>query len=115
MEKGAFGFAYETVRRLNMEVQKKKDRKHSLLESLLYGAVDGGEAYNRYHRSISLQFQEEAELFDTARKNVQRVRLRSMLRELTVVRQRRRIREFFNWLKSLRRKLVLRRRYIRIC
>lgn len=71
MEKGAFGFAYETVRRLNMEVQKKKDRKHSLLESLLYGAVDGGEAYNRYHRSISMQFQEEAELFDTARKNVQ--------------------------------------------
>ena len=70
MEKGAFGFAYETVRRLNMEVQKKKDRKYSLLEALMYGRLDLGEAYNSYHRSIALQFQEEAELFNTALKNV---------------------------------------------
>ncbi|WP_371363613.1 hypothetical protein SRRS_44910 [Sporomusa rhizae] len=70
MEKGAFGFAYETVRRLNMEVQKKKDRKYSLLEALMYGQLDSGEAYNRYHKSIVLQFEEEAELFNTAVKNV---------------------------------------------
>lgn len=70
MEKGAFGFAYETVRRLNMEVQKKKDRKYSLLEALMYGQLDSGEDYNRYHRSIVLQFEEEAELFNTAVKNV---------------------------------------------
>lgn len=70
MEKGAFGFAYETVRRLNMEVQKKKDRKYSLLEALMYGRLDLGEAYNSYHRSIALQFQEEAGLFNTALKNV---------------------------------------------
>ncbi len=69
MEKGAFGFAYETVRRLNMEVQKKKDRKHSLLENLMYGAGDS-EAYIGYHRSINLQFEEEAELFKAAVKNV---------------------------------------------
>jgi hypothetical protein len=70
MEKGAFGFAYETVRRLNMEVQKKKDRKYSLLEALMYGRQDSGEAYNSYHRSIVLQFREEAELFNSALKNV---------------------------------------------
>ncbi len=70
MEKGAFGFAYETVRRLNMEVQKKKDRKHTLLESLMYGHLDYGEAYNNYHQSIVTQFEEEAELFNTAVRNV---------------------------------------------
>lgn len=70
MEKGAFGFAYETVRRLNMEVQKKKDRKYSLLEALMYGQLDSGEAYNDYHRSIVLQFEEESELFNSAMANV---------------------------------------------
>jgi hypothetical protein len=70
MEKGAFGFAYETVRRLNMEVQKKKDRKNSLLEALMYGHFDFGEAYNNYHKSIVMQFEEEAELFNTAVRNV---------------------------------------------
>jgi hypothetical protein len=35
MEKGAFGYAYETVRRLNMEVQKKKDQKYALLEAVI--------------------------------------------------------------------------------
>jgi len=70
MEKGAFGFAYETVRRLNMEVQKKKDRKFTILESLLYGRLDHGEAYSNYHKSIMTQFEEEAELFDAAVKNV---------------------------------------------
>ena len=70
MEKGAFGFAYETVRRLNMEVQKKKDRKYSLLEALIYGRLDSGEAYNSYHQSIVMQFEEEAELFNVAMKNV---------------------------------------------
>ncbi len=70
MEKGAFGFAYETVRRLNMEVQKKKDRKYALLEALMYGLQDVGEDYARYHKSVVLQFQEEAELFTTAVKNV---------------------------------------------
>lgn len=73
MEKGAFGFAYDTVKRLNMEVQKKKDKKYSLLEALMYGQLDSGEAYNRYHRSIVLQFEEEAELFNTAVKNVNMV------------------------------------------
>lgn len=42
MEKGAFGFAYETVRRLNLEVQRKKDRKYALLEDLMYGLLDQG-------------------------------------------------------------------------
>ena len=73
MEKGAFGFAYETVRRLNMEVQKKKDRKFTILESLMYGRLDRGEAYNNYHKSIILQFEEEAELFNVAVKSVREV------------------------------------------
>lgn len=70
MEKGAYGFAYETVRRLNMEVRKKKDRKYALLEAVMYGRSDAGEAYHRYHRSIVLQFEEEAELFFSAVNNV---------------------------------------------
>lgn len=70
MEKGAFGFAYETVRRLNMEVQKKKDKKYTLLEALMYGRLDLGEAYNSYHESIVMQFEEESELFNLAMKNV---------------------------------------------
>ncbi|MDD3364666.1 MAG: hypothetical protein PHZ03_06775 [Syntrophomonas sp.] len=70
MEKGAFGFAYETVRRLNLEVQKKKDRKYALLEALMYGRLDMGEAYNNYNQSIVMQFEEEAELFNTAVINV---------------------------------------------
>jgi len=70
MDKGAFGYAYETVRRLNMEVQKKKDKKYSLLEALMYGQLDSGEAYNKYHKSIVLQFEEESELFNAAIENV---------------------------------------------
>jgi len=70
MEKGAFGFAYETVRRLNMEVQKKKDKKYALLEALMYGQMDTGEAYNDYHKSIVMQFKEEGELFNMAMQNV---------------------------------------------
>ncbi len=71
MEKGAFGFAYETVRRLNMEVQKKKDKKYTLLEALMYGEMDSVEDYMSYHRSIVQQFQEESELFSLAINNVQ--------------------------------------------
>ncbi|WP_027631032.1 hypothetical protein [Ruminiclostridium cellobioparum] len=71
MEKGAFSFAYETVRRLNMEVQKKKDKKYTLLETLMYGEMDSGEEYMAYHRSIVQQFQEESELFNVAINNVQ--------------------------------------------
>lgn len=70
MEKGAFGYAYETVHRLNMEVRRKKDQKYSLLEALMYGRIDSGEAYNRYHKGIMLQFEEEAELFASALQNV---------------------------------------------
>jgi hypothetical protein len=70
MEKGAFGFAYETVRRLNMEVQKKKDQKYSLLEAVMYGRLDSGDAYNSYHQSIVMQFEEETELFKAALQNV---------------------------------------------
>jgi hypothetical protein len=70
MEKGAFSYAYETVRRLNMEVQKKKDHKYSLLEAVMYGRLDSGEAYNSYHQSIVRQFEEETELFKAALQNV---------------------------------------------
>jgi hypothetical protein len=71
MEKGAFGFAYETVRRLNMEVQKKKDKKYTLLEALMYGRLDSGDEYMNYHRSILSQFKEESELFNLAMNYVQ--------------------------------------------
>lgn len=70
MEKGAFGYAYETVRRLNMEVQKKKDKKYTLLEDLMYGQIDYGQSYSNYHKSVTTQFEEESELFNAAIQNV---------------------------------------------
>lgn len=71
MEKGFFAFAYETVRRLNMEVQKKMDKKETILEALMLGNFDNGVEYKKYHDSIALQFDEESDLFKVAMENVQ--------------------------------------------
>lgn len=71
MEKGFFAFAYETVRRLNMEVQKKMDKKETILEALMLGNFDNGVEYKKYHDSIASQFDEESDLFKVAMENVQ--------------------------------------------
>ena len=63
IEKGSFNYAYDTVRRLNIEVKRKIEQKDLILEGLMYGGKEGIEEYRRYHESISEQFKEEEELF----------------------------------------------------
>lgn len=63
IEKGSFDYALETVKRLNMEVQRKIEKKNWILELLMYGGKEGALAYREYHVSAMLQFQEENELF----------------------------------------------------
>lgn len=63
IEKGSFKYAYDTVRRLNIEVQRKIDQKENILEGLMYGGKEGILAFNRYHQEVINQFEEEEELF----------------------------------------------------
>jgi len=63
IEKGSFDFALETVKRLNIEVQRKIEKKNWILELMMYGGKEGAVAYREYHSSAMLQFQEENELF----------------------------------------------------
>ena len=63
IEKGSFRFAYDTVRRLNIEVQRKIEQKESVLEGLMYGGKEGIDAYNQYNQNVINQFAEEEELF----------------------------------------------------
>lgn len=67
IEKGAFEFAQETVKRLNMEVQRKIERKNWLLDLLMFGGKEGASAYREYHQAIFLQFEEEKQLFQDVR------------------------------------------------
>ena len=63
IEKGSFNYAYDTVRRLNIEVKRKIEQKDLILEGLMYGGKEGIEEYHRYHESVKEQFDEEEELF----------------------------------------------------
>ena len=63
IEKGSFNYAYDTVRRLNIEVKRKIEQKETILEGLMYGGKEGIEEYTRYHESVREQFDEEEELF----------------------------------------------------
>lgn len=63
IEKGSFNYAYDTVRRLNIEVKRKIEQKDFVLESLMYGGKEGIKEYTRYHKTIEEQFNEEEELF----------------------------------------------------
>ncbi|NLC43952.1 MAG: hypothetical protein GX783_06680 [Clostridiales bacterium] len=67
LEKGAFQYAYDTIRRLNMEVQRKLERKEYILGLLMAGGKEGSIAYREYHQGTMLQFQEESELFQQSR------------------------------------------------
>ncbi len=71
LEKGAFRYAYDTVRRLNMEVQRKLERKNYILGLLMAGGSEGVNAYREYHRSTLLQFDEETQLFNESRNLLQ--------------------------------------------
>lgn len=63
IEKGSFNYAYDTVKRLNIEVKRKIEQKELVLELLMYGGKEGIEEYKKYHESVQEQFQEEEELF----------------------------------------------------
>lgn len=70
IEKGSFNYAYDTVRRLNIEVKRKIEQKDSVLEGLMYGGKEGINNYTKYHESIREQFTEEEELFSEISKLV---------------------------------------------
>lgn len=63
IEKGSFNYAYDTVKRLNIEVKRKIEQKDLILEGLMYGGKEGIREYTRYHESVREQFNEEEELF----------------------------------------------------
>ena len=67
LEKGAYQYAFDTIKRLNMEVQRKLERKEYILGLLMAGGREGSSAYREYHQSTMLQFQEESELFEQSR------------------------------------------------
>jgi hypothetical protein len=67
IKKGAFIYAYETVKRLNLEVRRKIEKKNWLLDLLMYGGSEGAAAYREYHESTKLQFHEESQLFEEVR------------------------------------------------
>ena len=63
IEKGSFNYAYDTVKRLNIEVKRKIEQKDLILEGLLYGGKEGIRAYSMYHNGVEEQLKEESELF----------------------------------------------------
>lgn len=63
IEKGSFEYAYDTVKRLNIEVKKKIEQKETIIEGLMYGGKEAVERYYEYHKEVKSQFAEESELF----------------------------------------------------
>jgi len=63
IESGSFSYAYEIVRRLNIEVQKRIEEKVVILNMVLNGGTQGTEEYKRYWDRISNQFSEEEGIF----------------------------------------------------
>lgn len=63
IEKGSFEYAYDTVKRLNIEVKRKIEQKENVIEGLMYGGKEGIFQYYKYHESVKNQFEEEEELF----------------------------------------------------
>lgn len=63
IKKGSFEYAYETVKRLNIEVRRKIEQKEAIIEGLMYGGREGIDNYYKYHEEVKSQFDEEQELF----------------------------------------------------
>jgi len=63
IESGSFSYAYEIVKRLNIEVQKRIEEKSVILNIVLNGGTQGSEEYKRYWDRISNQFSEEEGIF----------------------------------------------------
>lgn len=71
IEKGSFDYAYQTVKRLNIEVKKKIDQKEDIIEGLMYGGKEAVERYYNYHKEVNSQFAEENELFQETMEIIQ--------------------------------------------
>lgn len=67
IESGSFRNALETIRELNLEVQRKKRKKEDLLERLLYGSPDVIEDFEKYTHEVLSQLKQEHELFTQVR------------------------------------------------
>lgn len=63
IEAGSFGYAYDLVRRLNIEVIKRIEEKYSILNVVLNGGTLGTEEYSKYWERVSNQFSEEEGIF----------------------------------------------------
>lgn len=74
MEKGTYVFAYETVQRLNMAVRQKQDQRYSILKAFQNGQMEAYDTYIAYHQEIIAQGEEEKELFDVSKANIENAR-----------------------------------------
>ena len=67
IESGSFRNALSTIRDLNLEVQRKKQRKQDLLDKLMYGDPDILEGFEKYTQEVIAQLEQENELFTQVR------------------------------------------------
>jgi len=67
IENGSFITALNTVRELNLEVLRKKEKRQYLLEKMLYGGPDVVEDYSIFSEGVFSQLQQEKILFDEVR------------------------------------------------
>lgn len=67
IENGSFVTALNTVRELNLEVLRKKEKRQYLLEKMLYGGSDVIEDYSIFSEGVFSQLQQEKILFDEVR------------------------------------------------
>jgi len=71
IESGSFKNALDTIRDLNLEVQRKKRKKEELLDKLMYGDPDIVEEYEKYTKEVLSQLTQEHELFNQVRSTLE--------------------------------------------
>lgn len=73
IESGSFRNALETVRNLNLEVHRKKGKKETLIDSMIYGDPDVVEKFATYTQDMISQLEQEGELFRQVQKTLQEI------------------------------------------
>lgn len=71
IESGSFKNALDTIRDLNLEVQRKKRKKEELLDKLIFGDPDIVEEYEKYTTEVLSQLTHEHELFNQVRSTLE--------------------------------------------
>jgi len=74
IEHGSFLTALNTVRELNLEVVRKKNKKQHLLDKMMYGGLEVVDDFSKFTHEVLHQLKQENELFE---------QVRHTLRELT--------------------------------